>query len=321
VVGCVTIAWRAHVHPPLCGRAQAPHIFPYITVPLYISENQADSNQIFNQTDTPMVNNATVVAYVNYYAQQMRVRRGGPPCAPPAARSHTHVVVGAPVPPSLALQESLHEALTSGAASGFSPACLAHTANTGLNSYTLINFVSLPDSFRAWWTGSNKSPTVLVDTCQPVSVRRDARSLRTPQPASRPHDAGDVQPHLSPVAHWCGAAGAVELVGRCWLPLPGMVMALTVMGDRASASGCCTRTAGPVLLAAARVSRLPVSCVVIVKYVPPTSPPPPPPAARLPPGVDLINRAFSNASGGINLPFAHWVMLYDRFYAPAGHCY
>jgi hypothetical protein len=55
-------------------------------VPLYISENQADSFQIFNDTDAPAVNNATVVAYVNYYAQQMRVRRGGPPCAPPVTR-------------------------------------------------------------------------------------------------------------------------------------------------------------------------------------------------------------------------------------------
>lgn len=115
--------------------------YQYINTPLFVTENQADSNQIFVQEGCPLVSNATVDAYVEYYIAQMRAS---------VAQVYQH-----------------NGNKTDGKQDGlFFPACVGHTENTGLVSSTVVNNTSIQQSLGSWFFDrADGILTLLADSC------------------------------------------------------------------------------------------------------------------------------------------------------------
>lgn len=112
--------------------------YPYIKTPLFITENAADSNQIFVELEAPMANTTTVNAFVQYFAQAMRANLTSQVAAKPG--------------------DGL-----------FVPGCLAHTENTAFQSTgTLIKGVSIQAALSHWYTGQGNAPTRLMDACTTI---------------------------------------------------------------------------------------------------------------------------------------------------------
>jgi hypothetical protein len=112
------------------------NLYPFIDTPLHVAENQADSNQIFMELGAPLVNNATVAAYIAYFRSTMT-----------AAVAQVYSKNG-------------------GGDGLFFPNCLEHTADTTLQSTTTIGGVSYAQSVGAWWARQSNSPALhIADTC------------------------------------------------------------------------------------------------------------------------------------------------------------
>lgn len=116
--------------------------YPYIQTPLFIAENAADSNQIFGENGCPTTNSTEVIAYINYYIQQMRS----------------------------SLQQVLNSKNKKPINDGlFFPTCVAHTENTDVGSNTTINGFHLTTALGAWFLQNNQAPTRLEDSCTGIN--------------------------------------------------------------------------------------------------------------------------------------------------------
>ena len=129
--------------------------YPYIETPLFIAENAADSNQIFSENGCPEKNNPQVVAYINYYIQNMRS----------------------------SLQQVFNSNNKKPINDGiFLPTCLAHTENTNVGSNTTINHVSVTAALGSWFLQNNQVPTRLEDACTGI----DCNPSCPPLPFEKP---------------------------------------------------------------------------------------------------------------------------------------
>jgi len=138
----IGIIWDAYLHPACMAAHNASfctsvsNLYPFIATPLHVAENQADSNQIFMELGAPLVNNATVAAYIAYFRSTMT-----------AAVAQVYAKNG-------------------GSDGLFFPNCLEHTADTTLQSTTTIGGVSYAQSVGAWWARQSNSPALhIADSC------------------------------------------------------------------------------------------------------------------------------------------------------------
>jgi len=123
-------------HPNKYDCATADVYFNYIVSPLYISENQFDSNQIFTQLGCPQ-NAPDTNDYIAYFGKQMILS--------------TQQVINSPKKDGLFLMS-----------------CLEHTSDTSVSSPTQIQGVKQGPSIDDWYFGGNQYPHVLVDNCGPL---------------------------------------------------------------------------------------------------------------------------------------------------------
>jgi len=142
VVPAVQELWDSYL-PPACiaspdvvNKADCGTVdtyFKYLTTPLYISENQFDSNQIFTQLGCP--ENATDTdAFIAYFGQQMRL--------------------------------SIRQVIQSRRGDGlFLMSCLDHIYNTNISSPTTIYGFEQGPSVVDWFFGRHRYPHILVDHC------------------------------------------------------------------------------------------------------------------------------------------------------------
>lgn len=134
--------YDAYLHPA-CAAAghnasfctSVTNLYPFLTTPLYVAENQADSNQIFMELGCPLVNNATVNAYIAYFQGAMKE----------------------------AIQQVY--AKNGGADGLYFPSCLVHTADTTLQSNTTIGGVSYLASLQTWYDGTDGAELHIADSC------------------------------------------------------------------------------------------------------------------------------------------------------------
>lgn len=140
--------WAAYL-PPACvaakGRAYCASIdfsFPFVAARMHVSENLADSNQLFAQLGVPHnLTDPTVLAYVAAFQERMRT--------------------------------GLQQVAASPRNALFGPACVAHTENINLVARTEIRDgrgFTFKDSLSAWYFGAPASvPAILVDSCDGVA--------------------------------------------------------------------------------------------------------------------------------------------------------
>jgi len=109
-------------------------VYNFIYCPLYVSENQFDSNQIFAQLGCPTVGTHTN-GYISYFGAGMKT----------------------------SIQQLINnKKKTDGL---FFMSCLDHVETTYISAPTLVQGVRQRDSIDDWYFGSNKVPHVLVDNC------------------------------------------------------------------------------------------------------------------------------------------------------------
>jgi len=125
----------AHPNKYDCGTADV--YFNYLLTPLFVSENQFDTNQIYTQLGCPQ--NATDTNdYIAYFGAQMLVS------------TKNNVV-----------NSSRGHAL-------FLMSCLEHTSDTSVSSPTTISGYKQGPVVNDWYFAQNKDPHALVDNCGPL---------------------------------------------------------------------------------------------------------------------------------------------------------
>lgn len=138
-----TSIWASRL-PPACVDAHnvsycssVDGMFAYLTTPMFIAENEADSNQLYVQLGLPHVTNASTTAYIQYFVTLMK--------------------------------QSLQQARQCSKCGGYVPACVDHVGDTGLDSPTTVSGVTLRSVFSRWWNGTASGADVWVqDECEAV---------------------------------------------------------------------------------------------------------------------------------------------------------
>jgi len=120
-----------------CGTVHA--LYPHIKAPVYVMENQYDTNQLHAQLGLPQSESGTPLGqkYIAYFGRSMR--------------NSTHQVVKHPL-------GKVGDGL-------FSPSCYAH--GIGLQKTKLSGFTA-QDGLGDWFWGRGKVPSILVDDCTMV---------------------------------------------------------------------------------------------------------------------------------------------------------
>lgn len=108
---------------------------------MHVTENLADSNQLFAQLGVPRnLTDVAVLAYIRAFEDRMR--------------------------------DGLRQVAAAPRAALFAPACVAHTENLNFLAGTRVhdgrNF-SFRDSLAAWWWNATGVPAVLVDACDGIA--------------------------------------------------------------------------------------------------------------------------------------------------------
>jgi len=150
VTACVAALGRQH-----CGTADS--YYRFIRTPLFVTQNQCDSNQVFAQQGAP--NSPAAQPYFNYTIARTRestdqVRTAG------ALK---------PVPDGL-----------------FAMACLAHVENTnpGTGVGTTVGGFTLGAALGSWFFGTGAVPRVLADTCEVLPAPPYVCNPSCPAPAA-----------------------------------------------------------------------------------------------------------------------------------------
>lgn len=190
-----TEPFPTYKHPD-CVAAQAPwdeekcatvHVlYPFIKQPLYVIENQYDTNQIYVQKECAKGDGAEQRAYIAMYGQAMR--------------NSTQQV----------LDSAKHDGI-------FLPSCLQHGVGEDVELHGQVWLPVLGD----WFFGRNKLSQYhqLVDDCTmtaglPCNTHKDCQlSGSGPTPPAPPPDAGACQKQLT--ADGCVAAGTFAKCAKC----------------------------------------------------------------------------------------------------------
>jgi hypothetical protein len=106
-----------------CG--MPPALYPYIETPTFVSENTADSYQVFVQNQAPESATPQTEAYVDYLR---------------------NILAGS-------LEESVAHGVDATKNGMFAPACLAHCLQWDQAKAPLVDGMNHRDAFSAWWTG------------------------------------------------------------------------------------------------------------------------------------------------------------------------